>query len=285
MDQVFPLADRQGSSSKAPLVSVVMPAYNVEQYIAESIESILSQTCDDFEFIIINDGSSDATLDIIEKYARQDVRIIRRSTDQNFGINHARNMGLTHVRGTYIAMMDADDIAVPQRLEKQVRFLESHPEVGVVGGAMVIVNEHNILIGERRYPIDDAAIRKRMFYFNPFCHPSTMMRKGVLEQSGMYNLQYRGTADYDLYFRIGMISQFANLDELVHRYRVRPGSLSFVQKKMMEIETISIRKVYFKAYGASVSDRIYNFLHFLSLFVIPSQWKYWIFLKLRESIV
>jgi glycosyltransferase involved in cell wall biosynthesis len=179
-----------------------MPAFNVEQYIAEAIESILSQSFSDFELIIVNDGSSDRTLNVIEDYARRDPRICYRSNSQNLNAAVAANIGLTLARGIYIARMDADDIAVPQRLEKQVRFLESHPEVGVVGGAMVIVNEHNILIGERRYPIDDAAIRKRMFYFNPFCHPSTMMRKGVLEQSGMYNLQYRGTADYDLYFRI-----------------------------------------------------------------------------------
>lgn len=276
---------RGSSDSTVPQVSVIMSAYNAERFIAQAIESILAQTFGDFELIIVNDGSRDTTQEIIERYARQDRRIAPQSLPHNAGINHARNVGLSLANGTYIALMDADDISLPERFEKQVRFLDRHPEVGIVGGAMIIVDENNIPIGERRYPTNDASIRQRLFYYCPFCHPCIMVRKNVVLLTGSYDVQYRGTADYDLFFRIGMMTRFANLDDVLLHYRVSPGSYSVLQKKRMEMETIAIRRKYFKTYGNSLTKRMYHALHTLSLFIIPSRWKYWLYFKIRETVV
>ncbi|MDD4286887.1 MAG: glycosyltransferase family A protein [Candidatus Peribacteraceae bacterium] len=284
MDQVFPLADRQGSSSKAPLVSVVMPAFNVEQYIAEAIESILSQSFSDFELIIVNDGSQDGTQHMIETYAMQDKRIIVLSLQKNAGVAHARNLGIIQARGTFVAMMDADDISLPERLEAQVRFLQSQPKVGVVGGAILVLNERMVPVAERRYWIDDATIRKHLFLFMPFCFGSIMIRRNVLVRSGMFDTVYQVAEDYDLYFRLGRTMQFANLPQVVYWYRTRSHSLTHERRRDMEIATINIRKKYFKEYDASLLDRIYNVLHFLSIFCIPSKWKYKLFFTIRQKL-
>ncbi|MDD4286888.1 MAG: glycosyltransferase [Candidatus Peribacteraceae bacterium] len=283
MDQVFPLADRQGSSNKAPLVSVVMPAFNVEQYIAEAIESILSQSFSDFELIIVNDGSSDRTLNVIEDYARRDPRICYRSNSQNLNAAVAANIGLTLARGIYIARMDADDIAVPQRLEKQVRFLESHPEVGVVGGAMMLMTEDKRILAKREYRLTNEAIQKRIFKYSPFCHASIMFRKSILDRVGLYDPRYRTAYDYDLFLRIGLVTKFANLPELLYWYRIR--RVASIDMRNREFRTIEIRRKYFQVYGATLSDRTYNVLHQFSMYVFPSRFKAWMFMKVREFII
>jgi len=262
-----------------------MPAYNVERYIGEAIESILCQSFRDFELIIVDDCSNDSTLNIIKTYAMRDPRIVYRSNSRRMRISASLNAGVALARGTYIARMDADDIALPERFKKQVGFLESHPEVGIVGGTMLIVNEHNVPIGERRYWTDDATIRKHIFRYSPFCHPSIMVRKSVLERAGLYGEHSRVIEDYELYFRIGMVTRFANLHEPILRYRVRPRSLTNDRQRQVEFSTIETRKKYFREYEATFVDRIYNALHFLSMYSVPSKWKYWIFLKIREKIL
>lgn len=285
MIEVIQSAHQPIPTTASPLVSVIMPAFNVEEYIGEAIESILSQTFDDFELIIINDGSSDATQGIIEHYARQDERIIHRSITYNSGVYHARQLGLTQARGTFIAMMDADDISLPERFEKQVRFLESHPEVGIVGGAMLIVDKENAPIGYRRYWTDDSSIRKHLFRYSPFCGASIMVRKTLLDTVGDYAANRDVAEDYDLFLRLGMFTTFANLPEVIYRYRVRPHSLSHRMMRAQELLTIRTQLKYFSIYRATILDRMVCLIHLFFLFMLPSRWKYWIFLKIREKIV
>lgn len=269
-------------------ISVVMPAYNAEKYIAAAIESMLGQTFKDFEFVIVDDSSTDNTWSIIQKFAKKDKRIVPVRNKENLKIARTLNTGIKLARGKYIARMDADDWSYPDRLVKQHHFMEEHPEVGIMGGTMVIVNEAGKVIGERRYYTQDKEIRRNIFKFSPFCHPVVMIRRAVLEKSRLYDPGYKSSEDYDLYFRIGLHAKFANLEDKLIRYRVLPDSLTTGRLERVELTTIEIRKKFFdsEAYQAKKIDRIYNFLHLVSVRVpiIPPKQKIWLFSFIRGFV-
>jgi len=271
-----------------PPISVLMPAYNAEKYIAVAIESILGQTFKDFEFVIVDDDSTDNTWAIIQRFAEKDKRVVPIRNKGNLKIAKTLNTGIKLARGKYVARMDADDWSYPDRLEKQHHFMEEHPEVGIMGGTMVIVNEVGKVTGERRYYARDKEIRKSIFKFSPFCHPAVMIRKSVLEKSGLYDPRYKSSEDYDLYFRIGLHAKFANLEDRLIRYRVLPGSLTTGKLKRVELTTIEVRKKFFNsdAYHARKMDKVYNFLHLVSVRVpiIPPKQKIWLFSFIREFV-
>lgn len=266
-----------------PLVSVIMPAYNAERYIAEAIQSILDQTYSRFELIIINDCSQDHTLDVVKRFALKDKRIKVFSNDENLKLSKSLNRGIRESRGKYIARMDADDVSLPTRLEEQVIYMEEHPDVGILGAPMNIVNEKGDLIGKREYLKKDADIRKKIFYFSPFCHPVIMLRKSVLNKSGLYDHYYNPAEDYDLYFRVGKYSKFANLSVPLINYRVIENSMTTGGMKRMERKTIEIRKKYFQDYNADIKVKFYNFCHLVSTYILPRKLKMNIFIKLRSS--
>lgn len=260
-----------------------MPAYNVERFIADAIQSILDQTFRDFELIIVDDRSLDATPAIIRSFAARDARIRCHFNTEHVGLlPNALNRAAALARGDLIARMDADDVALPHRLQKQVEFLSLHPDIGVVGGGIVIVDEGGKTIGERRYWLEDAAIRKNLFFCSPFCGASIMMHRSLLERVGGFDPAYPVCEDYDLFLRLGKVTKFANLGEQVYRYRVRPDSLSHSRGREMERKTIAIRRKHFEAYGASVIPRLFTLFHSLSLYVLPFSWKAWLFEALRK---
>ncbi len=278
----LPMPAMSVSPDAAPLVSVIMPAYNAEQYIGEAIESILHQTFRDFELIIIDDGSNDGTLHVIQSYAQRDKRIVVVSSEQNGGVGHARNLGLARARGELIALMDADDISLSHRLDAQVRFLRAHPKVGLVGGAILFVDAQKKPIAERRFRVDDAAIRKVIFLLMPCCMGSAMIRKNVFLQVGVFDTDYPVAEDYELCFRIGRVAQFANLEEILFWYRRRPGSLTHERMRAVEHATIALKRVYFREYRATALERIVNNLHLLSLYLVPCGWKQWLLFNVRN---
>jgi glycosyltransferase involved in cell wall biosynthesis len=269
-------------------VSVVMPAYNAEKYIAAAIESVLSQTFKDFELLVVDDGSTDRTQPIIDQYRRADERVVLLKNDQNLRLAKTLNRGIEAARGKYVARMDADDISLPERLEKQIDFLEKNSEVSIVGGTMEVVDEAGGKRGERRYWESDEEIRKRIFLFSPFCHPAIMIRKAVLEKSGLYDPDYNPAEDYEFYLRVGIHSKFANLADPLIKYRVISGSMTTSRLKEMELKTIKARKKFFDspAYQATKRDRVYNSLHYFSVTVplIPPKQKIWLFGKIRSLV-
>ena len=176
-----------------PLVSVVMPVYNAQKYLNKAIDSILAQTYKDFEFIIINDGSTDNSLQIIKKYQKKDKRIIVKNK-KNKGIVAALNDGIKLSRGKYLARMDADDISLPSRFEVQVNFMEKNSKIGVCGTWVEVFGEinKNYLL---KFPINNELLKIRLLFSVPFAHPSIMMRRDLVVQ---YNLQYN--KKYDLVY-------------------------------------------------------------------------------------
>ena len=198
-----------------PEISVVMAAFNAEQYVASAVDSILSQTFDDFELIVINDGSKDGTLKVLQSIADDRVRII--SNPANMGIPKSSNIGISQARGRYIARQDADDISLPQRLEKQYDYLQKHPEIAVLGTARKTMFDNGI-VKSHDSPLQSPTFED-MLAKNCFVHGSIMVRKNALEKVGGYNEIFRYTSDYDLCIRLTKNFPGANLREPLYVLR------------------------------------------------------------------
>lgn len=254
--------------ARFPKVSVIMPAYNAEKYIAESIESILNQTFGDFEFIILDDASSDGTWDIINSYAQKDSRIFPVKNERNLNIAENRNKGLALAKGEYIVWQDADDISLPTRIEKLVNYMDSHPKVGICGSYIQSFNEKGDL-DVRVYAEEDKLLRRTIFKFSPVSQPAAIVRREVFEQVGNFNAKYPPAEDLDLSFRIGEFYEFGNIPEVLFRYREH--SESTTQKNLAkQIKfTLEIRKRFFcsRSYSFDFSDIISYCLAWISQFL------------------
>ena len=187
--------------STIPLVSVVMNVHNGEKYLEEAIRSILNQSYRHFEFIIINDGSTDATQSILDHLQGEDDRLQVFHQEQR-GIYYSANRGCSAAKGKYIARFDADDISFSERLERQVAFLEEHPQVAALGTAVIRINEDGDPIETYTPPIKPSQVKAAMPYWDPIVQPTVMMRKDNFLQLNGYREVYRLAGDYDLWMRM-----------------------------------------------------------------------------------
>jgi glycosyltransferase involved in cell wall biosynthesis len=270
--------------TKIPIVSVLMPAYNTEKYVGEAIESILNQSFSSFEYIIIDDHSSDKTWDVISEYAQRDPRIIPIRNECNLGIAGNRNKLLSLAKGKYVVWQDADDVSLPYRLEHQYGFMEKNEDVGICGGWLQFFN-HTGDTSIRKYKEKDEDVRKTIFRFSPVSQPSAIIRKKVLDEVGSYDLYYPPAEDLDMSFRIGKNHKFANLQKVVVRYRESYKGATFTQLKTMELKTFSVRLRHSdnKAYKMSFFDHIYNIAQYISMLILPAKIKIKLFNFIRNS--
>lgn len=267
-----------------PKVSVLMPAYNAEKYLGQAIESILNQTFGDFECIIIDDCSKDKTWDIIQEYAKKDKRIVGVTNEHNLGIAGNLNKAISLAKGQYLARMDADDWAYPDRFEKQIAFLDSNPKVGIVGGAMEVYNESlDTLLYVRSYYTDNASLRAYMFKQSPFSHPCIMYRKEVIKDN-LYNEKLSPTEDYDLYFRVGKTYEFANLEDILLKYRTSNTQSSSKTANRQQYLTLYVRLKAMVEYGykASIKDILSSVLQLILIPILPNSVKVALFNLLRQ---
>jgi glycosyltransferase involved in cell wall biosynthesis len=257
-----------------PDVSVVVPVYNAAPYLRNALDSLLVQTFPSFEIVVIDDCSSDSTWDVIREYAARDARVRPHRNERNLGISGNRNRGVSLARGRYIAWQDADDISLPTRLEKQVRFLDSHPDVGLVGGFIEIFRGDRV-IGVRKYPPDDASLRRCIFRYSPVAQPAAMLRTEALRQVGGYDTRYPAAEDIDMTFRIGQHYALANLQEVVIRYRESDTSATFTRLRAMELNTLAIRWKNSRAprYHMTPLDMLYNAAQLASVWMVPPRLK------------
>src|SRR5512139_3706130 len=181
----------------SPTISVVMPVYNAAPYLAESIGSILNQTFRDFEFIIVNDGSSDDSASILHKYKKSDSRI-RVYHQENQGTAAARNHGCRLARGEYIATMDADDFSLPQRFDKQLNYIKTHPQIGILGTWVYRMNQYGSMRGTWCPPINAKILKWTLFFGVCVAAPSVLMRREVIEKVNFYGNVTPGVEDVDL---------------------------------------------------------------------------------------
>ena len=190
-----------------------MPVYNAEEYIAQAIESILTQVFSDFEFIMINDGSTDHSVEIIKTF--KDPRIILVENDKNEGIVYSLNKGLDRARGKYIARMDADDISLPHRLQRQVNFLQVHPEISVVGTGYLPIDECRNPTKPPIYRPEYPAVAKWFLLIgSPLAHPSVMYRKEIIQKIGGYSKDFPHAEDYELWTRLCQVSKICSIETL-----------------------------------------------------------------------
>lgn len=230
-----------GAPIEEPRVSVVMPVFRGEQYIREAMESVLRQTFTDFEFIIICDEPAPETMQLLSRYQSEDARVRVISHNNRIGLVQSLNLGCRESRGEYIARMDADDIAEPERFARQVQYLDQHLEVGVVGTQALLIDGTGEPVRGVTLPTDPMVIRWHALFENCLYHPSVMIRKEVLGEAGYYNEEATAIEDFDLWSRIQRIADLANLPDPLLRYRINPGSITFNNLQDQKVATAEIQ--------------------------------------------
>lgn len=266
------------------LVSVIMPVYNNESYVGEAIESILKQTHSNFEFIIIDDCSTDNSWKIIQKYSKKDKRIKAFQNEKNLKIVKTRNKGFRECnsKAKYFAIMDSDDISLVNRFEEEIKFLEENKDFALVGSHNIIINEKNKEIGFRKYPVSWNEVKKTMTRFDPIAQPVAMIRAEVLRKEiGFYNEKFTRCQDYELWCRIGSKHKIGNIDKALLRYRVSntQGKRTHLKDTIRFTLEIQRKWLFHKRYF-NCKNVIIHILSYISL-ILPQRTILWLFEKTR----
>lgn len=220
-----------------PKISVLMPVYKTpEKYLREAIESILGQTFKDFELLVLDDCPQDSRVEaIVESY--KDKRIKYSRNEKNMGISPTRNKLIEMSQGEYLAVMDHDDVSVPERLEKQAAYLDSNPDVGVVGSYRFDMLKEKV----REFPVENDEICEQMMFRCCIMHPAAMIRKSVLTENNLrYEEEFTPAEDYALWCRLLGKTKFHNLPEVLFKYRNHKSNTSHRQKRKMEEASLGI---------------------------------------------
>ncbi|MDR0832716.1 MAG: glycosyltransferase [Candidatus Symbiothrix sp.] len=238
-------------------ISVVIPVYNGENYLAEAIDSILGQSFTDFELIVINDGSTDATVAILENYKDPRLKVVH--NDGNKGIVYSLNKGLDLCQGKYIARMDADDIALPQRFQVQYDFMEANPDVGICGSAIQTFSDVAATRTCLKYPVSDLGVRAMSFLRSPFAHPTVILRKAVLDKVHLrYPIDFK-VEDYAFWVEILKYTKGHNIPKVLLHYRVVNKSLTtnlFCNQSIFYQDTVIIQRNLFTQYDFVVDAEV-----------------------------
>jgi glycosyltransferase involved in cell wall biosynthesis len=234
-----------------------MSVYNGDRYLEKAVDSILAQTFKDFEFIIINDGSSDRSLSILENYAKQDDRI-RLIDQQNSGLTKSLNKSLALSCGEFIARMDADDIAMPERFERQIEYLETHPQCVIVGSEVLQIDMDGDAICEMGISQNHKKIEAELLAGcgGAIRHPAAMMRREPLIAIGGYREKFKMTEDLDLFLRLAECGELANLPEVLLHYRLHLGSVNFTKAQQQTQEVIAVLEEAYKSRNLDVPVKL-----------------------------
>jgi glycosyltransferase involved in cell wall biosynthesis len=242
--------------TRTPRIAVVLPVYNGEDYLAEAIRSVLSQTFTDFELVVIDDGSTDRTADVLAGFSDARMRIIR--FRHHRGLVQALNTGIRESRSELIARMDADDICLPHRFEKQVAFMDAHSDIALCGTwARLFGDARSVL----RPAVEPKQIHARLFFGGAMDHPSIMMRRAVLERHGLaYDDTFRHVEDFDLFIRLAELAKLANLPEVLLRTRAHDREVSVVHRhEQLETEArLLVRQLRLLIPGVTKDEEVFH---------------------------
>jgi len=225
----------KSSTRSSPLVSVLIPVHNGERYLREAIESMLNQTYRNLEIIIIDDGSTDQTASVANRFSDSRIRFINQPV--NIGLVATLNNGIQHCSGEFIARMDADDVSEPERIEKQVKFLLEHPDIGLLGTAIRVIAERQRL---RPVYTNPDEIKSRLLYGNPINHPTVMIRTSTLGVH-RYDPSFIHAEDYELWCRMKKTVRLSNLPEALLQYRSHPQQIS---RTAGEVQLQTIKRIH-----------------------------------------
>lgn len=266
-------------------ISVILPIYNSQNYLKEAIESILSQTYKDFELILINDGSTDNSENIIHSF--QDERIVYIKNPKNLGLIKSLNIGLGQAKGEYIARMDADDVSLPTRFEFQLKAFEQNKN------AVLVSSDYYSLTGnDIKYIKNDGSsdyFKGILLFSTCFAHPTVMMRNIFKEKGLSYDENYLHTEDYKLWVDLVTHGEFCNVNKALLKYRTHSGQISAQNKQTQQQNSEAIRKLYLKSKGFTFSDEdilIHNTIGnnvFITSLELLSSIEKWLLELLRQN--
>lgn len=217
-----------------------MPIRDAGCFLAPAIESVLAQTFFDFELIALDGGSRDGSVDLLRGFASRDARVIV-VTDENSGLVDSLNRGLSMARAPLIGRMDADDLSRPDRFAKQVAYLQQHPDVAVVSGAMDLIDEHGEYLRTDEFPTSPDAVESELLQRTCVSHPAVMARTQALRSVGGYRRNAQHAEDYDLWLRIAEVHRIANLPDVLLSYRMHPVKASTQHHIAVELAALAVR--------------------------------------------
>lgn len=266
------------------LISVVMPTYNAKEFLIQAIESVLSQSYKNFEFIITDDYSSDNSYQICEKYQKIDSRIKLFQNNRHQGVGFTLNYTISQSKGQLIARMDADDIMMPFRLEKQVGYFNQNKDVVCLGSWMKEINEKNETIGKRITSLTHKEIYEKMFYEMAIQNPTLMINKNIVPKDFQWCKTDGILDDLDLLFKLLQFGQFANINEYLMLYRIHDNNLSLKNIKQTFKEALVIRQNAIKKYHykPTLKGKIVSFFQQIIVNFIPNQSLYFFYKIFRK---
>lgn len=258
-----------------PLVSVILPVYNGSSFVAEAIQSILNQTYQNLELIIVNDGSTDNTLAILKRFKDdypQKIKVI--SYLRNQGESAAANIGFKIAKGEFIARMDADDVSYPERLEKQVDFMLKNPNMIVSGTQADVINEKGDVVGKKTFPLYHQNIYSSYGYYHPMLHPSCIFRRSLLpNKKQLWSNTHEPNDDYYTFFGLLRFGKFANTSDTLIGYRVHKSNKSLQKPRSKVFFAFKVRMdaVQNLGYHPSILAVLVNLMQFAGVFVLPER--------------
>lgn len=255
--------------NKSSLASIIMPVYNAGDFLVEAIESVKKQTYKNWELIAIDDGSTDNSLNVLKKYSTKDKRIKVFKTEHK-GLSYALNLGLEKAKGEFIARMDADDINHLNRLETQLKFLNNHKNIILVGTQVTMVNEKGKVLAKKSFPLDHNEIYRMMAYMMPIQHATVMARTEYFKNIAYQN--HTTAEDVSMFFKMILRGKVANLKENLYFYRLREESNSLKNLKKTYYLTLKsrIKAVVDWGYKPDVYGIIMNIIQFIIISLLPS---------------
>ena len=240
-------------------VTVFMAAYNAEPFIAEAISSILGQSFENFELLIVNDGSTDRTAEVIQSFTDPRIKLIHNGT--NRGLAYTRNRALEEAQGEFIAVLDSDDIAVPDRLRLQYDYMAQNPDIALCGGHAALIDDQGQLTGQQFTVPTGNAVGMEMFFGNPFINSAAMFKTAVLKEFHGYR-KFVPAEDFDFFLRVSEKYPVANLDRLLVYYRAHSQNISTIQfARLRQVGTNILKDMYIR-WGIPVDEQFLD-LHYL----------------------
>jgi glycosyltransferase involved in cell wall biosynthesis len=227
--------------SATPAISVLMPVRNGERFLAEAVESILSQTFADLELVVVDDGSTDSTPRILERIAAADPRVVVSRREPGRNLSQVLNLAAELARAPLLARLDADDVALPDRLRRQTEFLAANPEVALLGGQALLIDEDGREFGKAEYPLHDDELQAALPKGNPFVHSAVAMRREAFEAVGGYRVNFDHAEDFDLWLRIAAGRRIANLPDVLAKYRIHGSQQSLRKQEEQAIFSAAAR--------------------------------------------
>lgn len=212
-----------GAGIDNPKLSVVLPVYNGEEYIAEAMKSILTQSYKDFELIIVNDGSTDKTAKILDTFKDKRIKVV---TQSNHGLVYSLNRAVREAKALLIARHDADDFSLPKRFEKQMKLFARNPDLVLAGSSIQVMDMDGAYLHDHMVLLDNPELKQELLVRSPFAHGSVIFKKDAFEKAGGYQQSEWPAEDYGLWLRMASFGDFANVDEPLYRYRENQDGIS-----------------------------------------------------------